>query len=160
MSFETDFKEFLTTVNLYRSAQIRKVKGRPVQDQAQRYTQYTFKACIQPALDKKMNQDSVSAKLDRDLVGDIDLYSSLNLIIRSPENTEQSGDRVIYKNKVYELITSAPWEYFGTTINKYTACYISEKASDVIADSVPAETNDPNITPEIDDCFLEALIKG
>jgi hypothetical protein len=160
MTIEKDFKEFFKSGTLYRSSTTQMVKGRPVDDDAQRYTSYAVNFCIQPAVDRNMNQDKVSNKLDRDLVGDIDIYTSLALLIRNPEDTQVSGDRIIYLNRVYELVSVGFWDFFGTQVYKYTACYIPLTPSDITNNSIPSENSDPTIDISTNDCFLEALIKG
>jgi len=132
-TFFEDFEDFFRTVRFFRANEGIYIKGvysisSPV------FVEYALDAVILPSLDRNSNQDKRKILLDRDKIGDIDIYSEYELkIIDGNDGT--IADKIIWKNKVYELITMAFWEDEEYNYYKYTACLLPETSQSLIDNS-------------------------
>lgn len=172
MTVETRFKKFFKTIFLFRAIPLINVKGQLkisggtfvdgiYQEPSFKYTKYSLNAVIQPALDRDMNQNSTKQKNDRNIIGDIDIYTSNELKLNNiADNT--TPDLVIYENKVYELKTDGKWDFLGETFFKYTGCYIPKSINELENESIASSEIIPNppLSQEDLDNITNAIIFG
>ncbi len=132
-TFFEDFEDFFRTVRFFRANEGTYIKGvysipSPV------FVEYPLDVVVQASLDRNSNQDKRKILLDRDKIGDIDIYSEYELkIIDGNDGT--IADKIIWKNKIYELITMAFWEDEEYNYYKYTACLLPETSQSLIDNS-------------------------
>ncbi len=144
-TFFEDFEDFFRPVKLYRSNGGTYVKG-IFSISSPKFVEYALNIVVLPSLDRNSNQDKRKILPDRDKIGDIDIYAENELkIIDGNDGT--IADKIIWLDKVYELISLAFWENEEYSYYKYTACLIPETPQSLVNDSIPSPVPLPDTPP-------------
>lgn len=155
-----EFREFMKPIYIFRTFPLIVVNGEyktggGTYDINNNYIEPNYKYNVSgadviasPANNTNYTQDKKILDGSRDLLGYIDIISEVQLFNIDPEN-KQNSDRVLFQNKVWEVLESAPWDELGMSFYKTHLHLLPQKAIDLISQSITDPIPQPPLTPSV-----------
>lgn len=154
-----EFREFMKPIYIFRTFPLIVVDGEyktggGTYDIDNNYIEPNYKYSVSGANvivspsknNNNFTQDVKTLENSRDLLGYIDIISETEIFNIDIEN-KQNSDRVIYQNKVYEVLETGFWDFLGMSFYKTKLHLLTKKMVDLITESILAPIPNPPSMP-------------